>query len=103
MHYKRLGRVSDFDNDWKEEVESRVEACGRMSGSCEDALLDKGIEMTSTPLFLAFVLLPTKAQNSFLLPSKFTFAFSTTSFFCLTNSFTSLSNLKYSFHSPPYP
>ena len=45
-HYQHLGRVSvdsDFD-DWKEEVESKVEACGRMSGSCEDAFLDKGIE-----------------------------------------------------------
>ena len=42
-----MGRVSvdsDFDDDWKEEVESKVEACGRMSGSCEDAFLDKGIE-----------------------------------------------------------
>ena len=46
-HYQHLGRVSvdsDFDDDWKEEVESKVEACGRMSGSCEDAFLDKGIE-----------------------------------------------------------
>ena len=47
MHYQHLGRVSvdsDFDDDWKEEVESKVEACGRMSWSCEDAFLDKGIE-----------------------------------------------------------
>ena len=46
-HYQHLGRVSvdsDFDDDWKEEVESKVEACGRMSGSFEDAFLDKGIE-----------------------------------------------------------
>ena len=46
-HYQHLGRVSvdsDFDDDWKEEVESKVEACGRMSGSCDDAFLDKGIE-----------------------------------------------------------
>ena len=38
--YQYLGRVSvdsDFDDDWKGEVESKVEACGRMSGSCEDA------------------------------------------------------------------
>ena len=45
--YQHLGRVSvdsDFDDDWKEEVESKVEACGRMSGSCDDAFLDKGIE-----------------------------------------------------------
>ena len=46
-HYQHLGRVSvdsDFDDDWKEEVVSKVEACGRMSGSCDDAFLDKGIE-----------------------------------------------------------
>ena len=39
-HYQHLGRVSvdsDFDDDWKEEVDNKVEACGRMSGSCEDA------------------------------------------------------------------
>ena len=38
-HYQHLGRVSvdsEFDDDWKEEVESKVEACGRTSGSCED-------------------------------------------------------------------
>ena len=43
-HYQHLGRASvdsDFDDDWKEEVESKVEACGRMS---EDAFLDKGTE-----------------------------------------------------------
>ena len=28
----------------KGEVESEVEACGRMSESCEDAFLDKGME-----------------------------------------------------------
>ena len=46
-NYQHLGRGSvdsDFDDDWKGEVESKVEACGRMSRSCEDALLDKGIE-----------------------------------------------------------
>ena len=46
-HYQQLGRVSvdsDFDEDWIEEVESKVEACGRVSGSCEDAFLDTGIE-----------------------------------------------------------
>ena len=43
---EHLGRVSvdsDFDDDWKWEVENRVEDCGRISGSCEDAFLD-GIE-----------------------------------------------------------
>ena len=46
-HYQHLGRVSvdsDFDDDWKVEVEIKVEAGDRMSGSCEDAFLDKGIE-----------------------------------------------------------
>ena len=46
-HYEHLGRVSidsDFDNDWKMEVESKVEACDRMSGSCEDAFLDRELE-----------------------------------------------------------
>ena len=45
-HYEHLGRVSvdsDFDDNWKGEVESRVEDCGRMSGSCEDG--------TNTPFF----------------------------------------------------
>ena len=46
-HYQHLGRVSvdsDFEDDWKQEVESKVETCSRMSGSCEDAFSDKGIE-----------------------------------------------------------
>lgn len=33
---------SDFD-DWKE-FESKVDACGMMSGSCEDAFLDKEMQ-----------------------------------------------------------
>ena len=46
-HYEHLVRVSvdsDFDDDWKGEVESKVEACNRMSRSCEDAFLDKELE-----------------------------------------------------------
>ena len=46
-HYQNLGSMSldnDFDECWKEEVESKVEACSRMSGSCDDDFLDKGIE-----------------------------------------------------------
>ena len=35
---------SDFNDDWIGEVESKVEACDRMSGSCEDAILDKEME-----------------------------------------------------------
>ena len=33
--YQHLGRVnvdSDFDDDWKKEVKSKVEGCGRMGG-----------------------------------------------------------------------
>ena len=44
---QHLGRVrvdSDFDDNWKGEVKSKVKACDRMSGSCEDAFLDKGVE-----------------------------------------------------------
>ena len=36
----------------KGEVESKVEACGRMSGSCEDAFLDKGIEKAEIAKYL---------------------------------------------------
>ena len=35
VHYQHLGRVSvdsDFDDDWKGEVESKVEACDRCQG-----------------------------------------------------------------------
>ena len=46
-HYEHLGRVSidsDFEDDWKGEVKSKVEACDRMSEPCEDAFLDKELE-----------------------------------------------------------
>ena len=43
-HYEHLGRVSVDSDDWKGEVESKVEACDRMSGLCEDAFLDKELE-----------------------------------------------------------
>ena len=46
-HYEHLGRVSvdsDFDDVWKGEIESRVEACHKTSGSGEDIFLDKEIE-----------------------------------------------------------
>ena len=59
-------------------------------------------------LFLHLVLRPTKDQNRFLLPSKSWFAFSTTlfhmsSFFSITNCFTSLRNLHYSVHNSLSP
>ena len=47
VDYQHLGRVSvdsDFDDDWKREVKSKVEACGRMLESCEDSFLDKELE-----------------------------------------------------------
>ena len=46
-HYHHLGRISvdsDFDDDWKGEVESKVEACDKMSGSREDAFLYTELE-----------------------------------------------------------
>ena len=43
-HYQHLGKISDFDDNWKEEVESKVSSYGSMSESCEDDRLDKAIE-----------------------------------------------------------
>ena len=43
-HYERLGKVSggsDFDDDWKEEVEDRVNNCKCASELYEDEVLDK--------------------------------------------------------------
>ena len=43
-HYERLGKVSegsDFDDDWKEEVEDRVNNCKCASELFEDEVLDK--------------------------------------------------------------
>ena len=43
-HYECLGKVnegSDFDDDWKEEVEDRVNNCKCASELCEDEVLDK--------------------------------------------------------------
>ena len=34
----------DFEDDWKGEVKSKVEACDRMSGLGEDAFLDKELQ-----------------------------------------------------------
>ena len=39
-NYQHLGKISDFDANWKEEVESKVTTYGRMSESCEDDYLD---------------------------------------------------------------
>ena len=38
-HYQHLGKISvdsDFDANWKEDVESKVSSYGSMSESCED-------------------------------------------------------------------
>ena len=46
-HYQLLGKISvdsDFDANWKEEVESKVSSYGSMSESCEDDCLDIAIE-----------------------------------------------------------
>ena len=46
-HYQHLGKISvdsDFDANWKEEVESKVSSYGSMSESCEDDHLDIAIE-----------------------------------------------------------
>ena len=46
-HYQLLGKIgvdSDFDANWKEEVESKVSSYGSMSESCEDDRLDIAIE-----------------------------------------------------------
>ena len=46
-HYQQLGKISlysNFDAEWKEEVESNVSRYGSMSELCEDDFLDKEIK-----------------------------------------------------------
>ena len=46
-HYEHSGNVSegsDFDDDWKEEVEDRVNNCKCASELCEDEVLHKLME-----------------------------------------------------------
>ena len=46
-HYQDLGSrsVDDaFDEDWKQEVESKIRECCNMSNACEDSVLDREIE-----------------------------------------------------------
>ena len=46
-HYQQLGKLSldsNFDAEWKEEVESNMNRYGSMSDLCEDEFLDKEIE-----------------------------------------------------------
>ena len=43
-HSGKSGVGSDFDSNWKEEVESKVSSYGSMSESCEDDRLDIAIE-----------------------------------------------------------
>ena len=40
----KLSLDSNFDAEWKEEVESNVSRCGIMSELCEDEFLDNEIE-----------------------------------------------------------
>ena len=50
-HYQHLGKISvdsDYDANWKEEVESKVSSYGSMSESCEDDCLDIAIEKGET-------------------------------------------------------
>ena len=46
-HYQQLGKISldsNFDAEWKEEVESNMSRYDSMSELCEDEFLDKEIE-----------------------------------------------------------
>ena len=46
-HYQDLGSKSvddAFDEDWKQEVESKIRECCIMSSACEDSILDREIE-----------------------------------------------------------
>ena len=46
-HYQQLGKLSldsNFDAEWKEEVESNVSRYDSMSELCEEEFLDKEIE-----------------------------------------------------------
>ena len=46
-HYQDLGSKSvddAFDEDWKQEVESKIKECCIMSSACEDSILDREIE-----------------------------------------------------------
>ena len=46
-HYQDLGSKSvddAFDEDWKQEVESKIRECCNMSSACEDSILDREIE-----------------------------------------------------------
>ena len=46
-HYQDLGSKSvddAFDEDWKQEVESKIRECCNTSSACEDSILDREIE-----------------------------------------------------------
>ena len=40
-----VGRTKAFDEDWKQEVESKVRECCNMSNACEDSVLDRPVEI----------------------------------------------------------
>ena len=41
-----------FDEDWKQEVESKIRECCNMSNACEDSVLDREIESAEIARFL---------------------------------------------------
>ena len=46
-YYRRLGKMgvdSNFDDDWMELVENKIEDYSRISATCSDAFLDKKIK-----------------------------------------------------------
>ena len=46
-HYQKLGKVSvdrNFDEDWKQLVENKIDEYSRISGSCREDFLDRKIE-----------------------------------------------------------
>ena len=46
-HYQKLGKISvdnNFDGDWKQLVENKIDEYSRISGLCGDDFLDRKIE-----------------------------------------------------------
>ena len=42
--YQQFGKLSNFDAEWKEDVESTMSRYGSMSELCEDEFIDNEIE-----------------------------------------------------------
>ena len=54
-HYQDLDSksVDDvFDEDWKQEVESKIRECCNIANACEDSVLDREIESAEIARFL---------------------------------------------------